>query len=1075
MKIFNFLSKIIYSKPLLSALLIHVIIITLLCAFTVFKGNGHAVFVDITEGIRLEDSVNRVYSTYDDNWGEAIAEKQRIYPFTIIWGLFKITPFFDVSDFVPFRMLISYYFSIFGFILALKLVASKAASSGRKKGIFLAVLASTFVYLYNPWMTNRIMHIFLYLSSFTVPVFFGLLYKYFFNSKHEIIYPVLIGILLGTFTTTPHTLLLVAIVGVILVGFALFKRLFKETLILLGISIPIFLLTGMFWILPYVMYRPIPDRVESMSIVELLARNATIFNNIKLQGYWWNYLLPKYEFFSNTYIRFVNSLVYLIPFGLLLALLKRIKERKVQIITVLFLISIFLASYNSITSLMYSNIMFGKLSSFGWIFREIEKLSFLTAFAYSLGVFMLISKVKKLRSGLIISVFFIPLIAVYFFYFNSYINRNMTKVEIPEDYYKLNELLSADNSEYNVTFYPQVQRVSWANRVDGTNLIANLSSLKPTVPNVAEDSSTIYYINYVLDEKNIPLVDVGKSLDLIGTKYLVIRNDLRGNSFDKTIELLKSQPTLELMSEMPYLTVFRNLEYKGLLEVKHKRIVTNMGLNSLEYLTFAGIDFNNYVIDYTDLSSDDIELNTLTTSYLLDSEGYLDLAMNALSDDFVYPADSLIITDPNQGWAKTSLTDKTHAESELYFNNYGISSRQFNYGREAALSLGGLQWSTQDSDLHKKIIKNLSFQPKEWYLISGNEGVFTIVQNGSETDSIWNIIESDLIEVKASVIGINGNVATVDSEILDPHFKVRYYDENKNYLGVHFIHPTNRREISSVVELPKEAKIIDFSAWSLGGKHHIPLIVKDLSLYELDDKYYSSPSLSVSVNSTCHENCVLMARILKNPNYPSDMKFTWQDSEKLVRNTSLGSKYKWVKVGEVNSTSEPIEINITNLGGINSIAALVIVNDSELSNELTKQVDLISNYDHTFSFGDVGFFSAEDIGIRAKVQLTDYVKNLSTKYTVRVKDLSEPGVMLFKNPYKKAWNIEGVDFLMDAEVYDLVSTGWVVKNIGDYTITYSPQKLFTLGLKVSICSISVIALGLIVYGVKKKFFKSPRS
>ncbi len=138
--IFSFISH----KPFFSAFIIHIIIITLYCGLNLIQGGGHAVFIDITEGVNLSDASNRVYYSYADNWGESIAEKQRIVPFTVMWQLYKFLPLGD-DDFVPFRILVGYLLSIIGFVSMLKLVY-ESENSPNHNSLKLFVASSSFLY-----------------------------------------------------------------------------------------------------------------------------------------------------------------------------------------------------------------------------------------------------------------------------------------------------------------------------------------------------------------------------------------------------------------------------------------------------------------------------------------------------------------------------------------------------------------------------------------------------------------------------------------------------------------------------------------------------------------------------------------------------------------------------------------------------------------------------------------------------------------------------------------------------------------------------------------------------------------
>ncbi len=1069
----NNVSAFVKKNPFYTALLIHLTIITIYVGSTLLNGSGHPVFVDLTEGVNLSDASNRIYYTYADNWGEAVAEKQRIVPFTILWALYKVLPLGD-DDFIPFRILAGYWFSIIGFILGLKLMyESEKDKSHKSLKLFLAVLLATAVYIYNPWMTNRIIHNFLYFSTFTVPLSFGLAYKYFFgDSKKPWILLVLNGLLLGTFMTTPHTILLVgiALLGVLII--ALIRRKFSKILLFIFTVIPIAIISGLYWILPFLLYRPSPDRVESLTIFQLLARNTSLFEILKLQGYWWNYILPDYTPLKDKIGAAISNIVYLIPAALLVsATIVNPKKKINQILAIISVLALFLSTYTFLSGSMYEFLMFNEHTKFiGWLFREIEKFSYLLAFAYAVGVFVAITSIKNKLATKLICLLLIPVFFFYGFYLSVYVHRNLVKVPIPPDFYEMNRVFDLDKSEYNVAFYPLVQRTNWTNHIDSANYITNLSSSKPALPNAEGDSFIRYFIETMLSNSNIDRVNIGKALNTIGVKYLIIRKDSIGFDSERTMSSLEAQTSLEKVWEGNYLAIYNNIEYKGLLEVRNYKLSTNLGLDVWGTLDFADINSRNYLIEYLDnpfepnLDKD----SQIPTAYLIDSEGPMDIAMNSFINSFVFPADKVNVSDPDSNWAIGSLTNKTHAETDLYFQNYDIRNRQLNYDHEVILTLGGFKWPKLNGQVYKSL--EFSFIPSQGYKVEPKDNKLNISYDGEEKDDVWSIFPSSRFKVgNISSIGLKGKIDA--PEYLEPHFKFRYYDSFDKYLGVQVFYPKDGT-IESVFKIPAGTDSIEFSIWTRGKDYgHTSFRVEELGFYDLGQDY-TYPEVNTEVKTSCRANCVLMARLLKSNNYPSLLEFDINGSKYVVNNTSLNSKYMWIKVADIENPSETANVKIRNIEGFNSIAVLAIIDSSLLEQKLAEiNAFLDSNTKLTIYEGGATVYLDDNYEMNlssGRNALANYVRYSPVKYSFEITKLPEAAYLMFKRPYKPAWMLT-CSGSQAKPALNSFSNAWAVKNLGNCTIVYFPQDLYMKGLMISGIAISGLILGILVHFLPIKY------
>lgn len=1058
------------SHPFFTAIFLHLIIITIYCCLNLIQGGGHVVFIDMTEGVNLSDASNRIYYSYSDNWGEAIAEKQRIVPFTIMWQIYKLLGL-DDNDYVPFRILFGYFLSITGFISALKLVYdTEFNNKGRKSlSLFLAILFATAIYIYNPWMTNRILHNFLYFSTFTVPLSFGLAYKYFFSeAKKPWVWLILNGLLLGTFMTTPHTILLVGISLLGIITVALYRKKFKKILLFCAVVIPVAIASGLYWLFPFLLYKPSPDRVESLGILQLLSKHASIFEVLKLQGYWWDVILPDYSPIRNQLGRVISSVVYLIPAGLLFAMIGlNFKKKITHVLGVIFIIGLFLSTFTFLSAPLYEFLMFNENTKFiGWLFREIEKFSYLLVLAYSIAIFSLIIFVrnKLFRQGIFISIAVV--VIFYGLYLNAYVQRNLVKVPIPQDFHEMNRVFAFDESEYNVAFYPVVQRTNWSNHIDSANYISNLSSDKPALPNVEGDSYTRYFIESILKSRNIDQINVGQALNTIGIKYLIVRKDSKGFDSISLIEDLENQNSLRKVLEGDYLAIYDNSEYKGLLEARNYKLSTNLGLNVWSALDFAEINSRNYLIEYLDnpFETDPLGAQEVPTAYLIDSDGPMDIAMNSFIDEFYYPSDDVRVIDPDSNWAIGSLTNKTHAETDLYFQNYNIYNRQLNYDKEVILTLGGFKWPTSETLSYDNLI--LQFIPKAGYVVDVVDGKSYINRDGEEKDDVWSILSTSKFKVgDVASIGFKGEIYADD--YIEPHFKIHYYDQSEQLLGIQAFYPKEHK-IESVFKIPSGTDSVSFSVWTRGKDYgQTKFNIQNLAFYDLKSDYLY-PEVNSSVPSSCQSECILMARVLKSNNYPSLLEFKVNGEKYELNNTSLDSKYVWVKVADISEGSSSVDLGIRNIEGFNSVAAVAVLETKAIEGKLAE----VNNYfdqnttrSAVYENGTAVYLdNRQDMAYSSgRNALDHYIKYSPVKYSFEITRLPEKAYLLFKKPYKSAWVLTCSDGAKMPAI-NAFSSAWVVKDKGVCAAEYWPQNLYIRGLIVAGFS-SLAAVVILVFHV----------
>src|SRR3989344_3712844 len=263
------------------------IVIPLLIASVVILKPGYIIYTDVTEGLDVSKLNERYTYTYNKDYGEVLAEKARIPLFFSIWTIYKTAGLGD-EYFVKIKILFTLLITAISFALSIKILNNhiKELRIVPKHAMLLSASLGALIYLINPWSANRITHFLLFMSSATVPLFFSLFYDFLYSEKIKLQNILYLALISSIFTATPHSALFEAlIVFCTLFVFIITKSKEKSVVIERVKYVPLLLalslLFNLYWILPFLSTLSTPDRVESTSLVNLLARFANLNNSIR--------------------------------------------------------------------------------------------------------------------------------------------------------------------------------------------------------------------------------------------------------------------------------------------------------------------------------------------------------------------------------------------------------------------------------------------------------------------------------------------------------------------------------------------------------------------------------------------------------------------------------------------------------------------------------------------------------------------------------------------------------------------------------------------------------------------------
>ena len=137
-------------------------------------------------------------------------------------------------------------------------------------------------------------------------------------------------------------------------------------------------------------------------------------------------------------------------------------------------------------------------------------------------------------------------------------------------------------------------------------------------------------MNYMFNEENIYSIDMGRALNVLGVKYLIVRKDYAYSYKNNYDEKLTLQTSLEKVFETNLLTVYRNNSFTGLSGFYTSSINTNKGLDIFKNTKDKT---ETVIINFSDKGSDFGFSNQVYDEKL----PAIDYAIEKYKDNFIYP------------------------------------------------------------------------------------------------------------------------------------------------------------------------------------------------------------------------------------------------------------------------------------------------------------------------------------------------------------------------------------------------------------------------------------------------------
>lgn len=603
----------------------------------------------------------------------------------------------------------SFYFS---FLLFFK---NKFSDSNFK--LNLSALLGSFFYAYNAWAFSRIHHWYLWLGYSILPLFVVSIF-FSFKSPKNWKYIISSTFLWSIASVTPHMAQFYGIILIVAMLAFVINDLNKKKKIPVQLAVPLFsiilfyLMVNMYWIYPYVLASNTevlsPNYVVTEENFKFLSRESNFLNTLRILGYWENSDIDTFpEHSLQLYLwTFASFVVPGIAFSALF--LKRSLKYPL-IFSSGALVAIFFAMGSQAPVDYYKvALSIPILSKFVWLFRDPDKLSFLTIFAYSfliaISSYKILSIITKGKYNdkriLIITGSFIILLTGSIFLssypFYEYRMTQLRPITLPSEFDKLNEYLSTINDSRISIIPHHLDAADWQ-RNDTVGDIYQMHSIKPS--NEGADYSLVSnnYFNYIEDSiMENRLNNISNFIYPLGTSYLIFHND----TWNKVKESY-NQDDINFLEKLGMLEDVKNIHNIGFYKIfktsnNYSNSTGQVNIPSQNIAIVGGLDAStslNGLGSFNSLKSSLMFLNDIGSKNTNVRMNFDELVFDrsiledelALSFvDYKYLIAPFVATDrhdPQKVWSKSGVRDPTNAEFHPDLKNLGIENWDFDYGK----------------------------------------------------------------------------------------------------------------------------------------------------------------------------------------------------------------------------------------------------------------------------------------------------------------------------------------------------------------------------------------------------------
>lgn len=654
-----------------------------------------------------------------DKGGLGIYEGISRFPITSLWYILSLVGI-DASIASKTMILLgfasasfSFYFS---FLLFFRDKLIPSIFSNNYFSVKMGAIIGAVFFAYNVWSFNRIAHWHLWIGYSFIPLFFVSTYFSFRNPKNWTY--ILLSLFLWSFASmTPHMMVFYGIIFITIFLYFVFENFVtKQSKIKqLQILVPFFsilllyVLVNFYWIYPYIIGSNIrailPDYVVTQHIIEVLSRDSSISNTLRMVADWVGSVSQKQIEPSSSHDLWVIASFAIPIFAFLSLVLIRRLLRYTLVFSAVSVAGILLAMGTN-SPIEYFKWLFGMpmLSNFIWLFRDPDKWSFLIGFGYSfllsIGSFAVIHYIRatpklnyltKTICGGLFLFLLVGSICIYSYpIFNSIIEHRYKPISLPSEFDALNKQLAGISAD-KVYFMPYPLVETYWEKDSQVGRIYQQHSIMPSIESTI--SETRNYYNYLA---NSIMENRSRSIDdliyPLGTSYLIFHNDT-WNKYQDTFNLEDNL----LLSNIYSLQGMKNIKDVGFYHVFKVGNETSRQINLFKYndIAIGGLELLttlNTMPDFSALNSSVVFIDNAFANNIKEyaKESQVIVTRKSSADDLTFqfidnkyivtPFDAVYNNDPFKTWSKVGAADPLHGEFHPFLQDLGISNREFDFG-----------------------------------------------------------------------------------------------------------------------------------------------------------------------------------------------------------------------------------------------------------------------------------------------------------------------------------------------------------------------------------------------------------
>lgn len=720
---------------------------------------------------------------------------------------------------------------------------------------------------------------------------------------------------------------------------------------------------------------------------------------------------------------------------------------------------------DGLTGFVYRFILDILPTNFIWLFRSPLKIQLylfipltillsitLNSFLIRLDISSRAKKFSKYMITLVLVFYSIFTISGYFF------ESRFVPVNIPQEYYEINDLFSNISDTKKVVYLPRYneRETLWG----GNRLFQPwdlISSQQPTVSYWWSDPEVFDYIyNGIYSKRRFE--NICNYLAPIGVDYLVFHNDrvVPFRNFDEvSINQLKTLYSKNIIYNKNdwFVFDFKCSEKYIISRKPNIKLETDLNFESKLYKTFNLVNAQNTNSFDTDWSL--VENNKIPASYTLSNSQKL-VKFNDLQKSLYY--------------LDNDTYDKKDANA-VYFK-----AKDFVYEKEDLTEV------VQNPNLTIKTINSVKFENNLYKISPAVTDALDNLYN-VETDII-NVDSNKSIHIKSVLRGANLTFPHLTYILLDKEGERVYKKEIPVSYSVQAIGGESIYTIDEIIKTTNDTKsIIVKLKGSIPSSKESYFEVENLEVNAIDRDKLLNNDTKITFDNI-DNNYSVFAKVLKSP-FEDSVKFS-NDLASLTVDTNIDQgldSYQYEKIGSVDKNNNSLELNVLSMFAMHDLVLIPNAKTSLFNNYLTFKKDCseFSNslkYDELISkdFGKIGLCSNKNKDLlsslqasikQSEVPLLEAENNVITfKSLEKDNDIDKTSIQV-PLLYRAGLQTEDSDKI---ESVNSVMLGYDPDEISNnIKFSYIQDNFFYLGLSLSILTLIIYIL--LVYYTNKNLQK----